>query len=81
MGCLFRERSGIDPFTIHQMPMIQPGGEDMTATWLGEFAADVDALGGIAGFLREEMPHERFEVFTESSAADAVIFSTRNWLE
>lgn len=81
MGFLFRERSGINPFTIHQMPMVQPNGDDQTAQWLADFVADVDALGGIAGFLREEIPHERFRVFTESSAADAVIFSTRNWLE
>jgi hypothetical protein len=81
MGYQFREKSGVEPFTIHQMPMIHPNGEDLTAQWLGEFAPGVDALGGIAGFLRGEAPHERFSVFMQGSAADAVIFSTKNWLE
>jgi hypothetical protein len=81
MGYLFRERGGIEPFTICQMPMFDPAGNDVTPDIVGEFAADVDALGGVAGFLSEETPHPRFSMFIEHSGADAMIFSTKNWLE
>ncbi len=78
MGYLFWEESGLEPFTIHQKILFDPDGLDLTAQLLDGAKVDLREFGGIAGFLREEVPHPIFQFVTVD--ADAVILSTHNTL-
>lgn len=79
MGYLFKQKAGLEPFTIHQAILFDRDGHAQTEQLLGEAGIDLDAFGGIAGYLREEIPHPVLQPIT--SDADAVILSAHNVLE
>jgi len=57
MGYHFKELSGIDPFVIDQSLTVRlPGMPQYRQGWLKEITPQLTALGGTAGFLREEAP-------------------------
>ncbi len=80
MGYLFRQISGLDPFTIHQgvrtvIRKTQEGFSDVSHEALDEYKAQLEAFGGIAGVLKEEFPD------LARRDGDAYIFSASNTLE
>ncbi len=77
MGYLFKEISGIDPFTIHQEVTIKP---HLPENLLDACKADLEALGGTAGFLKEEIPYPSLNRFIAHNG-DASVFSTNNVME
>ncbi len=77
MGYLFKHMSGIDPFTIHQEVLFTP---HLPEKLLEECKADIEAFGGTAGFLKEEVPHPSLHLFA-SHSGDAFVFSTDNVME
>ncbi len=77
MGYLFKQISGINPFTIHQKALIKPMQPENI---LNACKADLEAFGGIAGFLKEEIPHPSLDRFSTNDG-DAFVFSTNNAME
>ncbi len=80
MGYLFRQMSGLDPFTLHQVVRTvirktQEGFSDVSHQALDEYKVQLEAFGGIAGFLKEESPD------MAQRSEDAFIFSASNTLE
>ena len=54
MGYLFKQVSGINPFTIHQKVLIEPM---LPKNLLDACKADLEAFREVAGFLKEEITH------------------------
>ncbi len=77
MGYLFKKMSGIDPFTIHQEVLIKP---HLPENLLNACKADLEAFGGTAGFLTDEIPHASLSRFVAHNA-DASVFSIDNVVE
>ena len=77
LGYLFKEISGIDPFTIHQEVTFKP---HLPENLLDACKADLDAFGGTAGFLKNEIPHPSLNRFVAHNG-DASVFSTNNVME
>lgn len=80
MGRRFWELSGIEPFAIDQIQSVQfDGGNDerderrLGVLWAEAFAHELDACGGTAGFLVEELAE-----CWKMSGVDAVVLSTDN---
>jgi hypothetical protein len=80
MGRRFWELSGVEPFAIDQIQSVQFDEEDnerderrLGVLWARAFAAELDALGGTAGFLVEELAQ-----CWQTSGVDAVVLSTDN---
>ncbi len=84
MGYLFKQMSGLNPFTIHQEVLLritQEGFVDVSEDALGEYKPQIEAFGGTAGFLLEDLPPSVRDRFAYTKSGDAFVFSTRNTLE
>lgn len=70
---------GIDPFVIDQSVTVEykPGSSPRMAD-VQRFRAQLEALGGTAGFLREEDPEPRWQA---NRSADAYVLSLDNSME
>lgn len=79
MGYRFRRRSGIDPFAVNQTRTVF--SPPLRAQVLTRYAAELEALGGTAGFLRNELPRPIRAALPQPMSADAFLFSTDNTLE
>lgn len=78
MGYQFIQMSGLNPFVIDQIVTVQfPQASPIGQGLVEQFAAELEALGGTAGFVREEAP----SVLKDRAVADAFILSTQNELE
>ena len=67
----FKQMSDIDPFTIHQRLFDSPSQLQSLV------APQLEASGGTAGFLKEELPHAFPSRFVDIIGADAFVFSTK----
>ena len=74
MGYLFKQMSGIDPFTVHQCLF------DGLSRTLRLCTPQLESFGGTAGFLNEELPHPSLAHFARIGG-DALILSTQNTME
>ncbi len=77
MGYLFKQMSGVDPFTIHQEVLITP---HLPLDLLKECKTDIEAFGGTVGFLKKGIPHPSLSSFATHSG-DAFVVSTDNVME
>ena len=77
MGYLFKEISGMNPFTIHQEVTEE---SNVPEKILEECKAGLNAFGGTAGFLKEEIPHPALNRFATYNG-DAFVFSVNNVME
>lgn len=74
MGLRFREHSGVDPFAIDQTVSVDFGhGRAYGRPWVDAHAAEIEALGGSAGFLADEAPLGWYP-----NGADAFVVSVDN---
>jgi hypothetical protein len=77
LGQRLAERAGIEPFVIDQSVTVEyygPGSSPRAAD-VERFRAELERLGGTAGFLREEDPDPRWR---EDRSADACVLSLDN---
>ena len=77
MGYQFKQLSGMDPFVIDQTRTVNFAEDQYHAGLFEEFAQDLAAHGGTAGFLLEEAP----STFMHNTDADAFVLSLHNELE
>lgn len=78
MGYQFQRLSGIEPFAIDQTVTVNfPDSSPQKRRELEQFTPKLAALGGTAGFLRQEAPPS-FKAFP---GIDAFVLSTQNELE
>jgi hypothetical protein len=70
---------GFEPFVIDQSVTVEyRPGRSRRAADVERFRGDLEALGGTAGFLREEDPDPRWR---EDRSADAYVLSTDNGMD
>ena len=76
MGRRLAELTGINPFALDQTPSVEFGDHTSpVATWVETYEAEIDLLGGVAGFLAQEAP-PRWPL----RSADAFLLATDNAL-
>jgi hypothetical protein len=70
---------GIDPFVIDQSVTVEyRSGKSQRRGEVNRYRAELEALGGTAGFLREEDPERRWR---DDRSADAYVLSLLNSME
>jgi hypothetical protein len=77
MGYQFKKLSGMDPFSIDQTRTANFTDDPYHFEPFKEFAQDLAAFGGTAGFLPQEAP----STFMHNTGADAFLLSIHNKLE
>lgn len=78
MGVRFAEHAAIEPFAIDQTSTVTFGpGDPYGLQWVKAYASEMRALGGAAGFLREEAP----KGWSSPEIADAFVLALDNDLE
>ena len=80
MGYWFRHLSGLDPFVIDQTITVRfPGESASHLRWEQEWQAQLEAMGGTAGFLTQEAPPSLAHLAHMS--VDAFLLSIHNDME
>lgn len=78
MGRRFADQAAVDTFAIDLTPTVKFGLRAPYALrWVDAYQSEIEALGGSAGFLREDAP----EGWSSPELADAYILALDNDLE